>query len=744
MRKNATLNARLPCFVLQPLALALWVGSAQAAAPDSTAGSASADAAAASTLAAADAAAEAGADDTATLETVTVTAVRKAADKVAEGGALGDRSALDTPFSLTTVDAEAIADRQASSLADVFADDAAVTRAGGTEFDLRAAYMSIRGLPLDATNGFKINGNFFYVSGVNLPLEDMDQVQLLKGSSGFIYGLGAPGGIVNYVTKKPTDQPTESFDVGYTEKSLWMEHADIGGRLGSDESFGYRLNASHQEGTTYTDSDMKRNAAALSLDQRLSSNLTWTMDALYQDSDVDRLPPYMKPYTTYSATRLPSKVLAPDQIRSSDNTFSNNRFSYVSTGLAWRLNENWVSSMTISRSALTNHYPMEYFYLLDQAGDYGVLTWDGYAEWKFDNAQALIQGSLLTGGIEHKIVAGVAWQNGTVKPSAVMLSTISFQAGFNLYDPSDASWTPASLSDQRDSLYTETEYRRTSAFASDTLTFSPQWSALLGVRYIKSEELTRDSADADRVKNENTPFTPTLALMYKPVPDATIYMSFVQALEQGTSVASTYANSGTTLPALKSKQYEVGVKVDRSIWGGSLAAFRLDQGAEYADSDNVYVQDGNLVYQGLDLSGRLRPLPTLALNASAVYLDSRYDKTGTAWLIDKQMDGTARFTGLLGLDWQVPMVAGLSLRTGARYTGTAVVTNNTTTDVTIKTPGYTVFNLGAQYETALGVHPLTLRAQVDNLLDKRYWAAGYQAFYSGQQRTLSLNVKFEM
>lgn len=129
-------------------------------------------------------------------------------------GALGARSDLETPFSTRQITAEDLDARQVKSLGKIFANDASVMSLGDT-YSFNAYSINVRGIPLDDYNGYKINGLPFFMTTVELPVETFESVQLLKGSSGFMYGFGAPGGIINFVTKKPTDKPLVSVDLGY-------------------------------------------------------------------------------------------------------------------------------------------------------------------------------------------------------------------------------------------------------------------------------------------------------------------------------------------------------------------------------------------------------------------------------------------------------------------------------------------------------------------------------------------------
>ncbi|MBN9114143.1 MAG: TonB-dependent receptor plug domain-containing protein, partial [Pandoraea sp.] len=219
------------------------------------------------------------ADAQATLQATTVTgsALRETPQNLkqpVQSGALGSRSQLDTPFSTTVVSQEQLEQRQPAKLGDVFSTDASVTD-GSNAFDAWAGYIYVRGMPIDWQSGFKLDGMPVMTYGVTMPYEQFDRVELLKGLSGFMYGFVAPGGVVNYVTKKPTDERIASVDVGFHSNGIWREHVDLGGRAGPNDMFGARLNYTHEEGRTYSDGNLNRDTVSLALDARLTPDLTW-------------------------------------------------------------------------------------------------------------------------------------------------------------------------------------------------------------------------------------------------------------------------------------------------------------------------------------------------------------------------------------------------------------------------------------------------------------------------------------
>jgi iron complex outermembrane receptor protein len=185
-------------------------------------------------------------------------------------------------------------------------------------------------------------------------------------------------------------------------------------------------------------------------------------------------------------------------------------------------------------------------------------------------------------------------------------------------------------------VYRDSDITQRAIFASDTVKLSDQWSALLGLRSTNYEQNSYSIAGARSSQyTKDGVVTPTLALMFKPAPDTTLYTSYVESLEQGASVGITYANFRDLLNPLKSKQYELGIKTQRDRWSATAALFRIERGAEYANSQNVLVQDGQSIYQGLELGAATRLGSQWQLGGNLMFLDTSYQRaatlSATAW-----------------------------------------------------------------------------------------------------------------
>ncbi|MFT4246985.1 MAG: TonB-dependent receptor [Pseudomonas sp.] len=681
------------------------------------------------------------------MKSVSVSADR-ATEKSATG-ALGSKSDLDTPFSTASKSSLEIEKLQAASLAELFQSDSSITRSGSDYNGYATRGLTLRGLPLDIYSSMKIDGlpgGFLY--GVNLPLEDMDQVQVLKGAAGFMYGFSAPGGIVNYTLKKPTDSTFLSFDVGYRSSNLYSQHLDAGGRLFGDGLIGYRLNLSREEGTSYTGSGVNRKAMSLTLDGKLSSNLSWSASLLAQERNIDH--PTQIFYTSkYTASVLP-KALDGSSNWSADQDRNDTKFFYATAGLKWTINERWNLRLDASRAHTNYRLSQEYLYLTTKSGGYLDYTFDGLDTATDEYGQALLEGSFETGALSHNIVAGVSrlhrgldFGGSNYSPGSVS------RASGNLYDPTQISWSP--ITGDPNAYRVETT-NQTAGFLSDTIDFLDAWSLLAGWRYNNYQDISIKSYTGDGAghlsnitysKYGKEVVTPTYALLYKPAPGHTLYASYVESLEQGSTVGSSYANYGETLAPLVSKQYELGYKAEKGAWNAAAAIFRVERGAEYANAQNYYVQDGLIRYDGGEISADRAITDSVRLGGSVTYLNARYVETGTAWLIGKAPAGINNLVAAANIDYRPAFAPRWSFYANARYVSKGVAANNSTYQIVVKAPAYHLVDIGTGYQMDLGAHRLSFHLGINNLFNEHYWQVGSSSLALGAPRVYSFNVKYD-
>ncbi|MEM5387039.1 TonB-dependent receptor [Paraburkholderia phymatum] len=649
------------------------------------------------------------------------------------GGALGTRTQLDTPFSTTVVTSEELQDLQPQKLGDVFTRDASVSD-NGNPYSAWATYLSVRGMQLDWQNGFKIDGLPFNSYGITMPYEQLESVELLKGLSGFMYGFGAPGGVVNYVTKKPplSGTPIRSVDVGYVTDGVWAEHADLGGRIGPNGMFGYRFNATHEEGQTYNDGTLRRNAFSLALDARITRDLSATFGALYQDQHTTGQGGSIST-VQYVGTSLPTTLSGSTDNLGNPSQHLNTNLQLYTAGVHYNLSPDWTAHLTYSFSKSFRDRNESTFFLQNPAGDYTDFRFAGKEGHRLSLWQAMIEGDVKTGPFEHQLVFGAAWQKQVNEYEA---NSVYEQIGTgNLYSPNtNLFYSPEGLS-----TYRAGDITQKALFASDTIQLTQRWSVLGGVRYTYYEQngYTLTGATSSHYSQSGV-LTPTVALMFKLAPTTTLYTSYVESLEPGSIVDFTYANAGQMLKPLRSKQYEVGIKSEHARWSASAALFRIERGAEYANSANVYVQDGESIFEGVEAGADVRLGANWTVGGDLMWLHTKYERGSS--FDGNRVAGAPGFVAAGHVTYNVPYVPGLRVGADAKFTG------NTTVRPAgdLKAGGYTLFNVGASYATRIGGYGVTFRAAIDNITDKRYWEYQYADYISpGDPRTLSLNARID-
>ncbi len=644
-------------------------------------------------------------------------------------GALGEKSILDTPYSITVVDKDEIARRQATSIGQVFINDPGVfsyassgtTNWWGTQ---------IRGLGV--RNYYIDNVPLVLYWGSDFPLESVETVQALKGLTGFMYGFGAPGGAILYNTKRPTAQPMLTTELGYRNPGVRYGHIDAGGPVG-DGRLGYRLNLAGEQGKAYTKAGVNRWVGSLALDYAITPDLRWHATATHEASKLEHEPFHFY-WTGYQGTVLPEPTYDYDNLNV-DNSYYRTRTTSVATGLDWDLADDWTAKLNYGYTRKNHQSNKMFAYMLNRAGDYQGYAYNFAETDQAHFGQGMVQGKVETGPIRHELVAGVALHR-TLSDFGALTSYWNNDFNGNIYQPQrflvtrDLDFSTAgSPSDQR----------QTALFVSDTLHFGSQWQAIIGARHTKYKLLDLDGDPTVDSGYRTTATTPTFALIHKPAEYISLYGSYVESMEGGTRVGGEYANAGEVLDATISKQYEGGAKYDHGGVSLTAAAFRVERANQIINERGgrrYLSQDGLNIYKGVEFTGAYRVNDDLRLGVGTLYLDPTIDKVsaGNEALRGHIPAEASRWQWLANADYQVPWVEGLRLHGNIRYFGRGPVAD----DNQLYVPSRVVANAGFQYSTSIAGRRADITGNINNLFNRKYWS-----FSSvGEARNASLSVKF--
>lgn len=649
---------------------------------------------------------------------------------------------LDTPASITVFSEQLLADRQVRKLSEVLQSDASV----GESYAPIGYYenFNVRGFELNAASSYKINGQTI-AGEQNVALENKQQVELLKGLSGLQSGVSEPGGLINYVTKRPEDVRTVT--VSSNEQGERYIATDLGGWFGSERQFGLRANLAHEDIRSYVDhADGKRDFASLAFDWQINPDAVLQLDAEYQQREQRSVPGYQ----LLGGNSLPHGIDPHDRLAyqhwanpvTIDSLNLGGRFEY-------RFSDNWTGSVSASRSKVVIDDYSSFAWgssegaYFSEAGDYDIYDYRSPDDTRrTDEAQGALNGRFDTLGMGHELTIGASAQRRTLDQRPYFNEWIG---SGNIYQQTPAlepsEKTPGHSTRRLDS-------RQYGIFASDRISFNEQWQTVLGARLVRLDEKTFAEDGSPGRHTRDYQLLPNAALIYKPRPDISLYTSYSKGLSSGGTAPWFATNTAEILAPTLSHQLEVGIKRDWQRLSLSAALFQLRQAYQYSQPDGAgnftYVQQGQQKNIGLELGASGWLTSNLQINASAAAIRARVKNSGTADYEDHQALNVPNFRAAIQADYSLP-IPGLALLGGARYSASKYANQAGTVEV----GSYAVVDLGSRYSTKVGGYDTVLRLMVDNVFDKRYWRdageyLGDGYLFQGAPRTarVSASVSF--
>ncbi|WP_432379290.1 TonB-dependent siderophore receptor [Duganella sp. P38] len=680
-----------------------------------------------------------------TMQEVVVSAAKTRAGAASVAG-FSNAPLLETPASVSVLTAQQMLDLQIRSTTDAARYDASLSDAYNAVG--YAEQFSIRGFKLDNASSYRKDG-MAIAGDTQIPLENKERLEVLKGLSGLQAGVAAPGGIVNYVTKRPTDTPLRTVVLEARERGTLYGALDVGGRFaGSD--FGYRVNVAGERLRSYIKgADGNRKFVSAAFDWRLSPQALLQIDADYQRKSQITAPGYQL-LNNATLPDVPADQLLNDQpwSRPVETTSSN-----VGARFEYQFSPEWRATV----SANQHHFKRDDYTAFPYGcaaqelypgfcgnGDYDVYNYISLGEKKAPlTAQALLQGRFATGTVGHDLTIGASFFKNREK------------WGDYLYDWSGTSniYHPVAVAPAPGSSGPVSERRRDNEralFAQDIVSISEQLKLHAGARYVQVKRDEYVGADDNGVvlpyaHTDIGFWLPNVALVYAVRPNVSTYVSYAQGLEHGGVAPMGTGNQHRALEPGKSKQVEVGIKADiRPDLSATVALFQIRKGLEYTDAANYYVRNGEAQNRGLELGLNGRVNRDLNVGVSATALNTRQSGTGSAELDGKRVTDVAAFKSSVYADYAVPAVAGLKVGANWQYSGKKAFDAANTVFV----PKYHVTNLSASYATRIGGVGTTFRAGVDNVFDKFYWRdvtpdlGGY--LMPGASRTVRISATVDL
>jgi iron complex outermembrane receptor protein len=673
------------------------------------------------------------------LSTVTVqsSATNGFVANTVEAGTFRGANILEVPATVNTVTSDVFELQGATGIYDVLRNTAGVTRQqnGGDTFD----QLVIRGIAVENRTNYRLNGSLAIPNVSEIPMENKERVEVLKGASALYYGFTTPAGIINLVTKRAGSTPVTSVGLTVDDKGSLQASTDIGRQFGDQNQFGVRINAAGgRVGSNIDGIDGNRRFVSAAFDWRVNSRLTLKADVenyrkrITEQAGITR-PAAVNGVITLPALPDPNKLLGPAwAVFDAEVTNTQLRADYS-------LSDNWALTVEAGHSEAERDRRLASF------SNYNVLTGAGRIT---GNDQSLKQtsdlfrtelfGTFSTGSLQHELTIGAAQSKKTQDP-IYQRNYGGASTAQNLYNPVVIGYLPLTALPTRPTTGAQ-DSKELGLYAIDRITFSPQWQLVVGARHTHFESTQGASATIPLIAFDVRKTTPLAALSYKFTPDLVGYVSYAQGVEEGEIAPAGTTNQNAHMPPGVSKQKEIGL---RWLTGGGMllsgALFDIERPGAYTNSANTFVADGRQRYRGLELSAQGRLTRALAWQLSAQSLDAEF-RDINAQYNGKMPENTAKQTASAFLSYDIAAVPGLSVNGGAYYTGRRPVDDLNQAFI----GGNTIFGLGARYVTQLFGKRTLWQINIDNVADKRYWAAAGTRLAVGTPRSVKATLKIDL
>ncbi|MFT4077389.1 MAG: TonB-dependent siderophore receptor [Asticcacaulis sp.] len=690
------------------------------------------------------------ADDAATYDNdgnqvVTVNGKKVEKSKAPSTGPWGAKSLQDTPYSINVTTSDLIENVVAGNMDQIYKMNPIVQN---------SAPSTVYGTPYAAIRGFHtqsgvMDGLRLSSTSTSIAMEELERVEVMNGLSGFMYGVGNPGGVTNYVLKRPTYHQLTNVTVGNYGGGQYFAHLDLGNKIDEDGKFAYRLNLSSQNGdTTKKGQSVERDLVSGALDWNVTSDLKLQVEAAHIFNRIDGIDSRFYAYanSSYGALSYWIEPLDNSKTYTPDWTYLQIKTDRIGVNGTWKLNDVFSlrSAYIYKRDEQEsiNIYPA-YF------ADSGYVNgWPSRSAPSYNIAQGAyvyLDSVFSTGSIQHRLTTGVSTD--VLEVDNHVKSSVSASNSPAYTDPDDLmSWAMPEALNNTDwgAKYKASYSTNTNIIVGDDITFNDRWSALIGFNGTHIETKNYSSTGTLSSSYDKSVVTPNISVIYKPTPKLTTYATYMEGLEKGTTVpndATLYTNPGQILDPYISKQYEVGSKYawsDAVLLTGAL--YRIEKANSYqevgSDGRTTINQDGVEVHQGVEFTITGKVTQNLTLIAGGSVLDLNIEKATNAALEGKQPTGVAGNLAKLYAEYSFPQVPGLTVTGGAYYTGSMYKDSANLQ----KIDSSTIYDMGLRYRTEIAHHMTSFNLNVSNLTDVNYWATTYSL---GIPRTVAFSIKTE-
>jgi catecholate siderophore receptor len=512
----------------------------------------------------------------------------------------------DAPQAITIVGPELIRDQRMQGMADVLRYVPGATMAqgeGNRDTPILRGSSSTADMFVD---GMRDDTQYFR------DLYNIDRVEALKGPNAMIFGRGGSGGVLNRVSKRADGNTVRSFDLTWGSDSRGRATADWGDALGED--FALRVAALAEDTGSYRDGvAYSRRGVNPTLGWRAGEDttLSFGFERFEDRRTADRGVPsfHGRPVDVD-----PSAFFGdPDRSKASVDV---DAFSQL-------VDHDFGDGLTLRNRTRAARYDKFYQNIYPGAVSANGATVsisaynNGTQRSNLFNQTDLVW-ELQSGAWRHTLLGGFEFGR---QVTGNKRATGSFDTGSCPSDTAPAG--PSSVSvPLADPIYTglvcfrpaasdadnHGVARVAAAYLQDQVEFSPQWQAVIGLRYDRFTVDFHNNRNGQDLSSSDGLLSPRVGLVWKPAPEASIYGNYsVAYVPRSGDQLSSLTASNQALEPEEFRNLELGAKwqftPELSV---TAALYRLDRAnvaiVDEADPSKLVLLAGNAQrVQGLEL-----------------------------------------------------------------------------------------------------------------------------------------------
>jgi iron complex outermembrane receptor protein len=647
----------------------------------------------------------------------------------------------EVPQSVSVVPAETLAATNAAKL------DGALAYVAGVVgqpygFDSDTNWTVIRGFAATATGvyqdglqHFSYGFGGFYVDPLLI-----ERIEVLKGSASVLYGSSNPGGLLNYVTKRPTGEVGKTVEMGVDENGrAWLSY-DQNSLTAGGSAYRFTGKIQRVDGHGAFESGLTGIVGAgftTSLDDGSDVTLLFNYTNMREDHVGGAWLPYAGTVEDAPFGRIDREFNTGEPAvdwYKRDQAMAT--LIWEKEIGAWKVSNTTRLAWADVDESSVYAYGYTGFSPVPTDADNTLSRIFFQHQTKTDAILSDTQGetTFTTGGAEHRFMVGVDLKYFHMDQEQASVAWPGAATGLSVTDPVYGAVQPATTPYIDQGL----TQKQAGLYVQDQIRWGDGWIATLNGRfdYVDTSTGVNAANGAAGLSRHDTEFS-WRAGIAKAFPNGlTPYLT-----------AGTYFNpqivndaNGNDISPETGDQIEAGLKwapSDKTML--TLSAFEINRKnisqSQWNGAGYDYYQIGSVRSRGFELEARSEVAEGLILSGALTKMDVQVTEDVDATLIGKTPYATAEEMASVKVEWSPAGVDGLTLTGGARWTGSSWADNANTQEV----PGAMLFDVGASYEFGQN---WKANLAVSNVADKTYVSScqtNLHCFY-GEGRVASISL----